>query len=86
MDFECDTCLMDERIRTGIYIVRTAAAIFPYPCFGKKSLSWSNTECHPEMLLKRPDGCKLEQFEASRHKGRSGWKVLVDWTDYALDS
>jgi hypothetical protein len=56
---------MDERVQTGIHIVQTVAAIFPYQCFGKKSYSWSNTECRPDVLLKRPDGCKLEQFEAS---------------------
>jgi hypothetical protein len=56
---------MDERVRTGIHIVQTIAAIFPYLCFGKKSHSWSNTEHRPDVLLKRPDGCKLEQFEAS---------------------
>jgi hypothetical protein len=33
---------------------------------------WSNTESHPDGLLKRPDRCKLEQFEALRHRGRSG--------------
>jgi hypothetical protein len=33
---------------------------FPYLCFGKKSYSWSNTECRLDVLLKRPDGCKLE--------------------------
>jgi len=85
LDFECDTCLMDERGRTGIHIVRTAAAIFPYLCFGRKSHSWSNTECLSDVLLKRPDGCKLEQFEASRHRGRSGRKVPVVRTDDALD-
>jgi hypothetical protein len=31
-------------------------------------------------------GCKLEQFEASRHRGRSGRKVLITQTDDALDS
>lgn len=86
LNFECDTCLMDERGRTGIHIVRTVAAIFPYLCFGRKSHSWSNTECRPDVLLKRPDGWKLEQFEASRHRGRSGRKVPVVWTDDALDS
>jgi hypothetical protein len=25
--------------------------------------AWSNTECRPDVLLKRPDGCKLKQFE-----------------------
>jgi hypothetical protein len=83
LNFECDTCLMDESIRTGIHIVRTVAAIFPYLCFGKKSHSWSNTECRPDVLLKRPDECKLEQFEASWHRGRFGRKVLVFWTDDA---
>jgi hypothetical protein len=34
--FECDTCLMDESVQTGIHVVRTVAAIFPYLCFGKK--------------------------------------------------
>jgi hypothetical protein len=65
LNFECATCLMDENVRTGIHIVRTVAAIFPYLCFGKKSHSWSNTECHSDVLLKCSDGCKLEQFEAS---------------------
>jgi hypothetical protein len=49
----------------------------------KEIHSWSNTEWRPDVLLKRPDGCKLEQFEASRHRGRSRWKVLVVWTDDA---
>jgi hypothetical protein len=60
---------MDER-------VRTVAAVFPYLCFGKKSHSYLNIEWRPDVLLKHLDGCKLEQFEASRHRGRSGRKVL----------
>jgi hypothetical protein len=36
------------------------------------------------MLLKRPDRCKLEQFETSRHSGRYGRKVLVVRIDDAL--
>jgi len=86
LDFECDTCLRDERVRMGIHIVRTIAAIFPYLCFGRKSHSWSNTECRPDVLLKHPDRCKLELFEASGHRGRFGQKVLVVRTDDALDS
>jgi hypothetical protein len=35
------------------------------------------------VLLKRPNGCKLEQFDASRHRERSGRKVLVIRTDDA---
>jgi hypothetical protein len=42
LDLNCDTCLMDERVRTGIHIVRTIVAIFTYLCFGKKS--WSLIE------------------------------------------
>jgi hypothetical protein len=35
------------------------------------------------VLLRRPDRCNQEQFEGSRHKGRSGWKVLIVRTDDA---
>jgi hypothetical protein len=76
LDFECDTCLMNECVWTGIHIIRTVAAIFPYLCFERKSHSLSNTECLPDVLLKRPDRCKLEQFEASRHRGRSRRMIL----------
>jgi hypothetical protein len=34
------------------------------------------TEWLPEVLMKRPDGCKLEQFKTSRHRGRSGRMML----------
>jgi hypothetical protein len=47
--------------------------------------TWSNTESRSNVLLKRPDRCKLEQFETSRHKGRFGREVLVVWNDDALD-
>jgi hypothetical protein len=36
----------------------------------------SSTEDRPDGLLKRPDGCKLEQFEASQQRGRSGQKTM----------
>jgi hypothetical protein len=36
--------------------------------------------------LKFLDGCKLEQFEASRHRGRFGQKVVVIRNDDALDN
>jgi hypothetical protein len=74
---------MKENVQTGTHIVRTVAAVFPYLCFGKKSHSWLNTERCPDVLLRRPDGWNLEQFEASRHRRRSGWKVLAIWTDNA---
>jgi hypothetical protein len=33
---------MDERVQMRIHIVRTVAAVFPYLCFGKKSIaSWT---------------------------------------------
>jgi hypothetical protein len=47
-DLNCDTCLMDERFRTGIHVVRTVTAIFSYLCFGKKSWGliehWGSSE------------------------------------------
>lgn len=35
------------------------------------------------MLLRSLDGCKLEQFEGSRHRGRSRRKVLIVQMDDA---
>jgi hypothetical protein len=75
---------MDEYVWMGIHIVWTIATIFPYLYFGMKSNSLLNTECRLDVLLKRPDGYKMEQFEASRHRGRSRRKVLVVQTDDAL--
>jgi len=66
------------------YIVRIVAAVFPYLCFGKKSFYLSNTERCLDVLLRRPDGCNWEQFEASGHQGTSGRKDLVVWTNDAL--
>jgi hypothetical protein len=37
LDLNYDTCLTDERVRTGIYVIRTVTMIFLYLCFGKKS-------------------------------------------------
>jgi hypothetical protein len=52
--------------------------------------AWSNTESRPNGLLNCMDGCRLEQFEASRHKERSGrestssgWMMLL--SDVRLD-
>jgi hypothetical protein len=36
------------------------------------------------VLLSRLDECNQEQFEVSGHRGTSGRKVLVVWTDDAL--
>jgi hypothetical protein len=77
---------MDERVWTGINVVRTVAAIFPYMCLERNSEAWSNIESRPDVLLKRSDGCKLEQFEASRHRGMSRWEstssgCMMLWTD-----
>jgi hypothetical protein len=47
--------------------------------------AWLNTESHLDGLLNRSDWCKLEWFEASRHRGRFGRKVLVVRTDDGLD-
>jgi hypothetical protein len=48
--------------------------------------AWSNTESRLNVLLKRLDRCKLEQFETSRHMGRSGREVLIVGTDDAWNS
>jgi hypothetical protein len=72
LDLNCDTCLMDERVQTGYQVVRTVAAIFSYLCLERNLEAWSNTEDRPDGMLNCLDGCKLEQFEASRHRGRSG--------------
>jgi hypothetical protein len=72
LDLNCNTCLMDERVRMGYHVVRKVAAIFPYLCLERNLEAWSNTEDRPDGMLNRPDGCKLEQFEASQHRGRSG--------------
>jgi len=32
LDLNCDTCFMDEHVQTGIHVIRTVAAIFPYLC------------------------------------------------------
>jgi len=45
--------------------------------------SLSNIERRSAMLLRRSDGSNQEQFEGSRHRGRSGRKVLVFQTDDA---
>jgi hypothetical protein len=73
-----------SRIQTGIHIVRTVETIFPCLCFEKKSHNWSNTEWRPDVLLKRLNGCNLEQFETSRHWWASGRKVIVIRTDDTL--
>jgi len=61
----------------GTHIIRTVVAVFPYLYFLAKFFFLPNTERHPAVLLKRSNGCKLEQFEASQHRGRSERKVLV---------
>jgi len=83
LNFVCMTCLMKDSVRMRTHIVRTVAVVFPYLCFGKKSHSWSNTEWRPDVLLRRLNGCNLEQFEASRHRGRSRQKVLIVQMDDA---
>jgi hypothetical protein len=83
LNFVCMTCLMKESVWTGTHIIWTVAAVFSYLCFGKKSFNLSNTERHLAVLLRCPDGCKLEQFKGSRHRGRSKRKVLVGRTNDA---
>jgi hypothetical protein len=57
------------------------AAVFLYLCLEMKSFYLSNTERHPDVLLRRPNGCNLEQFEASGYKWKLGRKDLIVRTD-----
>jgi hypothetical protein len=65
------------------HVVRIVAAVFPYLCLERKSFYLSNTESRSDVLLRCPNGCNLEQFEASGHKWESGRKVLVVQTNVA---
>jgi hypothetical protein len=84
LNFVCTSCPIKDSARTGTHIFWLVATVFQYLCFGKKSFNLSNTERRPDMLLRCSDGCNREQFEASRHRGTSGRKVLVIRTDDAL--
>jgi hypothetical protein len=59
LDLNCDTCLMDERVRTKMHVVRMMTAIFPYLCFGKKSWNFGRT------LSVIWTGCWIVQTDAS---------------------
>jgi len=74
LDFNCDICLMDERVRTSIHFIQTVAAIFPYLCFGKKS--WSLIE-HWESSGRMQAGA-VGSFSTQR-KVRTG--IHVVWTE-----
>jgi hypothetical protein len=42
LNLNCDTCLMDERVRTGIHVIRTVESIFPYLKLERKSeVGWT---------------------------------------------
>jgi hypothetical protein len=68
----CKLAFKELRIRTGIHVVRTVVAIFPYLILERKSEAWSNTEGRPDGLLKRPNGCKLEQKLLNSMDGTDG--------------
>jgi len=60
----------------GTNIIWMGAAVFTYLCSSKKSFNLSNTKRCLDVMLRSLDGCKLEQFEGSRHRVRSGWMML----------
>jgi len=74
-----------SRIASGRnnYVVRMVVAVFPYLCLERKFFYLSNTERRPDVLLRRPNGCNLERFEAFGHKWESGRKFFVVRTDVA---
>jgi hypothetical protein len=67
------------------HVIETVAAVFPYLSLERKSFYLLNTERRPDVLLRRLNGCNLEQFKAFGHRWESRWKVLVVWTDVAYD-
>jgi hypothetical protein len=77
MYLNCDSCLMYERVRTGIHVVWTVASIFPYLNL-ERIWSWSIIGRHPDGLLSRPDGCKLTQKLLDTVKGLDGNKRRLD--------
>jgi hypothetical protein len=78
--------------RRNNHIVQTVTTVFPYLCLERKSFYLLNTERRPDVLLRRSNGCNLEQIEASGYRWEFGWKVLVVrtyvawltgvWTEY----
>jgi len=53
------------------YIVQTVPTVFPYLCIGKKTFYLSNTKRRSDVLLRHPDRCNREQFDASGRRGMS---------------
>jgi hypothetical protein len=90
VDWRSDGCNSSIRLaflriasRWNTYVVRTVAAAFPYLYLEMKSFYLSNTERRPDMLLIRPNGCNLKQFETSGHWWESRLKDLIVRTDVA---
>jgi hypothetical protein len=84
VDNRPDGCTFSARLalsrivsRQNNHVVWMVAALFPYLCLEMKSFYLSNTKRRPDVLLRRPNKCNLEQFEASGHRWESGWKVLI---------
>jgi len=70
LSLNCDSCLIDERVWTGIHVVRTVAAIFPYLNLEinlKLVDHWELSERAAETSGRMQAGT-----EASRCRGRSG--------------
>jgi hypothetical protein len=70
------SCLIKESIWT-------VAAVFLYLCLRRKSFYLSNTEWSLDVLLRRPNGCNLKQFEACGHWWESRRNNHVVRTDVA---
>jgi hypothetical protein len=66
-----------SRIASGWnnHVVRTVVAVFPYLCLERKSLYLLSTEGRLDVLLRHPNRCNREQFEASGHRWESGQKI-----------
>jgi hypothetical protein len=73
LDLNCDTCLMDEPVRTGIHVIRTVASIFPYLCLERNPEAWSNIKSWPDGMTHRPDRWSFGQLgvRTGRHVVRT---------------
>jgi hypothetical protein len=83
----CDSCLTETRVLTGYHIVQTVGRSFLYRNL-ERIWDWSSTERRPNVLLKRPDGCKLDRNISIK------WRVWTEmhivrtndaWSDWRLD-
>jgi hypothetical protein len=78
--FYCDSCLTETRVLTGYHIVRTVGRSFLYRNL-ESIWDWSSTDRRLDVLLKRPERCKLDRTFSTQWRVRT--EVHVVRTDDA---